>query len=179
MLIQGAKVDLFGVGEKMITAKSDPVFGGVYKLAAIEAEGTLLPRIKISENIEKITNPGFKKTIRFYDKTTHKALADVIMLMEETVDENRPYEIFDPEFVWKRKVIEHFYTRELAEPIFEKGVCVYEEKSTAEIRAYCGEQLKTLWPEVLRFENPHVYYVDLSENLWRMKQGLIDAHNEK
>lgn len=176
MLMQGAKVDLFGVGEKMITAKSDPVFGGVYKLAAIERDGKVIPRIKISENVEKITTPGFKKTIRFYDKKTHKALADVIMMAEEEVDESRPCEIFDPGVVWKRKVIEDFEVRELAEPIFRNGICVYQRKSAEESREYCKEQLKTLWPEVMRFENPHVYYVDLSKKLWEMKQGLIDAH---
>ena len=178
MLIQGAAVDSFGVGEKLITAKSDPVFGGVYKLAAIEREGRLLPRIKISENPEKITNPGFKKVVRFYDRKTDKALADVIMLREERVDETKPYHIFDPGFVWKKKWIRDFYTRELAVPIFEKGRLVYPIKTTQEIRKECQAQLDTLWPEILRFENPHRYYVDLSESLWKMKQALIDGHSD-
>lgn len=177
MLAQGAAVDSFGVGEKLITAKSDPVFGGVYKLAAIQRQGQVLPRIKISENPEKITNPGFKKTVRFYDKKTHKALADVIMLKDEVIDSKTPYKIFDPGFVWKRKWIRDFYTRELAVPVFEKGKLVYPVQTTEQIRTYCREQVETLWPEILRFENPHQYYVDLSETLWQLKQKLIDEHS--
>lgn len=179
MLMQNAAIDSFGVGEKMITAKSEPVFGGVYKLVAVEEEGEIRPRIKISENTEKITNPGFKKVIRFYDKKTDKAVADVVMLREETVDESKSYELFNPEYLWKRKTIRDFYTKELAEPIFKKGKLVYNEPNTEEIREYCRKQLETLWPEVMRFENPHQYYVDLSEKLWNLKQELIADHKCK
>lgn len=178
MLMQNAAIDSFGVGEKMITSKSAPVFGGVYKLVAVEDNGVIRPRIKISENTEKITNPGFKKAIRFYDKSTDKAVADVVMLRDETFDEDQPYEIFNPEFVWKRKKITDYYTRELAVPIFENGKKVYDLPTTEEIRNYCKDQLDTLWSEVQRFENPHTYYVDLSEKLWTMKQELIAGHKE-
>lgn len=174
MLSQGACIDSFGVGEKLITSKSEPVFGGVYKLVAIEEDGEIKPRIKISENPEKITNPGFKKTIRFYDNATDKAVADVVMLAEESAEE--PYEIFSPEHVWKKKKISNFYTRELAVPIFEKGEMVYELPSTEQIRQYCKDQMDTLWSEVLRFENPHSYYVDLSKKLWNLKNSLLEGH---
>ncbi len=179
MLSQNAAIDSFGVGEKMITAKSEPVFGGVYKLVAVEENGNISPRIKISENIEKITNPGFKKPIRFYDKTTGKAVADLVMLADEIINENEPYKLFDPEFSWKKKIIRNFEVRELAVPVFEKGKLVYEEKTTEEVRKYCREQLDTLWPEVMRFENPHHYYVDLSEKLWMMKRDLLEGHSYK
>ncbi len=175
MLSQGACIDSFGVGEKLITSKSEPVFGGVYKLVAVEEDGKISPRIKISENPEKITNPGFKKTIRFYDRTTDKAVADVVMLADETVED--PYEIFNPEHVWKKKQITNFYTRELAVPIFEKGKLVYELPTTEQVRNYCKDQIDTLWPEVLRFENPHTYYVDLSKKLWELKNSLLEAHS--
>ena len=178
MLMQNAAIDSFGVGEKMITSKSAPVFGGVYKLVAVEENGKIRPRIKISENTEKITNPGFKKAIRFYDKSTDKAVADVVMLHNETFEEGEPYEIFNPEFVWKRKKITDYYTRELAVPIFESGKLVYDLPSTEEIRDYCREQLDTLWQEVQRFENPHTYYVDLSDKLWTLKQELIEGHKD-
>ena len=178
MLMQNAAIDSFGVGEKMITSKSAPVFGGVYKLVAVEEEDQIRPRIKISENTEKITNPGFKKAIRFYDKFTDKAVADVVMLRDESFDENEPYEIFNPEFVWKRKKITDYYTRELAVPIFKDGKRVYDLPSTEEIRNYCSDQLDTLWQEVKRFENPHTYYVDLSEKLWTLKQELIAGHKD-
>ena len=178
ILNQGGKIDSFGVGERLITAKSDPVFGAVYKISAVEENGSFVPRIKVSETVEKITNPGFKKVVRFYDRKTDKALADVIMLREERVDETKPYHIFDPGFVWKKKWIRDFYTRELAVPIFEKGRLVYPIKTTQEIRKECQAQLDTLWPEILRFENPHRYYVDLSESLWKMKQALIDGHSD-
>lgn len=174
MLSQGACIDSFGVGEKLITSKSEPVFGGVYKLVAIEEGGEIKPRIKISENPEKITNPGFKKTIRFYDNATDKAVADVVMLADESPEE--PYELFSPEHVWKKKQISNFYTRELAVPIFEGGKLVYEVPTTEQIRQYCKDQMETLWPEVLRFENPHSYYVDLSKKLWTLKNSLLEGH---
>ena len=176
MLLQGAPVDTFGVGERLITSSSEPVFGGVYKLAAVEEEGRLVPRIKVSENVTKITNPGFKAVYRLYDTETGKALADVITLRGETIDSAKPYEIFDPEYTWKRKTLEHFTARPLLQKIFEAGVCVYRSPSLEEIRAYCAEQLGTLWDEVTRFEHPHNYYVDLSLPLWEEKQRLLDKH---
>ena len=176
ILRQGAKVDLFGVGERMITSKSDPVFGGVYKLAAIEKEdGTIVPKIKISENVGKITNPHFKKVYRFYSKDTGMAEADYICLHDEDVDDTQPLEICDPDATWKKKVLTDFTARELLVPVFRGGELVYQKPSLDEIRTYCAEQLATLWPEVLRFDYPHNYYVDLSEKLLKIKLDLLNA----
>ena len=176
MLMQGARIDSFGVGERLITASSDPVFGGVYKLAAVEKDGVIEPRIKVSENVAKITNPSFKKLWRLYDRTSGKAIADVITLHDEVIDDSKPYEIFDPEHVWKRKTIENFIAKPLHKQIFSKGENVYSSPTVSEIRDYCREQLNTLWDEVLRFENPHKYYVDLSQSLWDEKQKLLARH---
>lgn len=173
MIHQGAQVDSFGVGERMITASSAPVFGGVYKLAAVEENGAILPRIKVSENVAKITNPGYKKLWRLYDRDNGKAIADVITLHEETIDDSKPYEIFDPEYVWKRKTVENFRAVPLQVQLFRGGECVYESPSVEQIRTYCQQQLDTMWDEVLRFENPHTYYVDLSQKLWDVKQALL------
>ena len=173
MLMQGAKVDSFGVGERLITAASDPVFGGVYKLAALEQDGRIIPRIKVSENVAKITNPDFKKVYRLYDRDTGKAIADVITRHDEVIDDSQPYEIFDPEYTWKRKVVENFRAAELQVPLFKGGRCVYSSPSVKEIKAFCARQVDTLWDEVLRFENPHHYYVDLSQTLWDEKQALL------
>lgn len=178
VLLQGARIDSFGVGERLITAKSEPVFGGVYKMAAIEKEGRVIPKIKISENTEKITNPGFKTVYRLFDKDTKKAIADVIALSEEEGPEGPEYEIFDPQFVWKRKKITSFETRKLQERIFEKGKLVYHLPSIHEIRSYCKAEIDTLWDEILRFENPHEYYVDLSKQLWEMKTKLIEEYQK-
>ncbi len=173
MIRQGACVDSFGVGERMITASSAPVFGGVYKLAAVEQNGEILPRIKVSENVAKITNPGFKKLWRLYDRENNKAIADVITLHGEFIDDSKPYEIFDPEHTWKRKTVTNFRAVPLQVQLFRAGEAVYESPSVEEIRAYCKAQLDTMWDEVLRFENPHTYYVDLSQRLWDMKQQLL------
>jgi nicotinate phosphoribosyltransferase len=170
---QGACIDVFCVGERLITSRSEPVFGGVYKLAAIEENGKILSKIKISDNIEKITNPGFKKLFRLYDKTTKKAIADVITLANEEIPEDQDYELFDPGFVWKKKRTSNFYAVKLQERIFKKGECVYQSPPIEEIRSYCAEQVDTLWDEILRFENPHEYYVDLSKELWKLKDKLI------
>ena len=178
ILKQGGPVDSFGVGERLITAKSTPVFGGVYKLAAVERDGSMDPKIKISENVEKITNPGFKKPWRLYDRETGKAIADVITLAHETIDDTKPYEIFHPEHTWKRKTVTNFEARPLQVPIFEKGVCVYQSPSLQEIQQYCKEQIHTLWDEMLRFENPHKYYVDLSQELWDLKRTLLQKYCE-
>ena len=175
LLHQGAKIDLFGVGERLITASSEPVFGGVYKLAAVEENGVITPKIKISENVSKITNPHFKKLYRLYSKHTGKAIADQLCVHDETIDETKPLTIFDPDFTWKKKRLTDFTARELQVQIFRGGELVYEKPSLEEIRAYCAQQLDTLWDEVLRFENPHNYYVDLSKKLWNIKQELLGS----
>jgi len=177
ILMHGAKVDSFGVGERLITSRSEPVFGGVYKLSAVEENGEIVPKIKISENVEKITNPGFKQVWRFFDKKTGKAMADVITFNDETIDENEPYELFDPEFTWKRKTVTDFTAKRLLVKIFDKGTCVYESPKLQDIKNYCKEQVDTLWDEVKRFENPHKYYVDLSLPLWEMKQRLLKEYS--
>lgn len=179
MLIQGAKIDSFGVGERMITAESSPVFGGVYKLCAMEKDGVVTPKIKISENVSKITTPCEKSLYRFYEKDTGKAIADVITLKDETIDESQPYDLFDPEYIWKRKLVTDYTVKSLLEPVFVGGECVYECPSIQEIQAFCKEQIETLWDEVLRFENPHNYYVDLSQSLWEEKQRLISDNSKK
>ena len=174
VILEGAKIDSFGVGERLITAKSQPVFGGVYKLIALEKDGVVIPKIKISENIEKITNPGFKTLYRLYDKDNHKALADVMTLDGETIPEVDGYEIFDPNAIWKKKKLSNFYAKNLRVQIFDKGECVYECPNIEEVRNYCKEQMDTLWDETLRFENPQTYYVDLSQKLWNMKNQLLE-----
>lgn len=174
LLSQGACINTFGVGERLITAKSDPVFGAVYKLAALEnPDGTIVPKIKLSENTSKITTPHFKKVYRYYDRATGKALADEMCLHDETVDTTAPHTIFDPAETWKTKTLENFDARELLVPIFKDGKQVYTSPSAKEIRAYCFAQIDTLWDEVTRFENPHTYYVDLSQKLWDIKMNLI------
>jgi nicotinate phosphoribosyltransferase len=173
LLVQGAKIDIFGVGERLITSKSDPVFGGVYKLSAVEIDGEIIPKIKISENINKINNPGFKQLWRFFDNENGKAIADLITLRGEEVDKTKEYELFDPHYIWKRKTISNYYVKPLLEPIFNKGKLVYPRYNIEEIKAYCQKQLDTLWDEVLRFEKPHKYYVDLSQQLWDVKNELL------
>ena len=174
MVSQGAKVDYFIVGERLITSASSPLFGGVYKLSAIEKDGKTVPKINLSENVRKITIPSSKQVYRLIDKDSGKAIADVLTLDDEIIDETKPYVLFDPDFTWKRKEIENFVTRKLLVPIFEGGKKVYEEPSLKEIREYCLRQTDTLWDEVKRFENPHKYYVDLSKNLWAERNGLIE-----
>jgi nicotinate phosphoribosyltransferase len=178
LLLQGACIDTFGVGERMITAKSEPVFGGVYKLAAVEdSNGTVTPRIKVSENVEKITNPHFKKTYRLFGKDTGKAIADYICLHDEVLDENSNLEIFDPDAIWKRKTVYNYTAKELQVPVFKNGEQVYVSPSLSEIQAYCRSQLDTLWDEVKRFDNPHSYYVDLSQKLYDIKLQLLEEKN--
>lgn len=178
LLIQNAPIDSFGVGERLITSKTEPVFGGVYKIVAVEKNGQMIPKIKISNNIEKITNPGAKQVFRLYDRDTNKAIADVISLAHETIDDTKPYTIFDPEHTWKRKEITNFMARPLLTPIFLNGECVYESPSLQDIVTYSKEQIETLWEEVLRFEKPHSYYVDLSEELWTLKTELLEKHSK-
>lgn len=179
VILEGAQIDSFGVGERLITAKSEPVFGGVYKLAALEKDGVLTPKIKISENVEKITNPGFKGLYRLYSKDTGKARGDVITLAEETIPQQEYYEIFDPNAIWKKTRIRNYEVRNLHVPIFEQGRCVYESPDIETIKNYCREQMETLWDETLRFENPQTYYVDLSQKLWDMKNHLLQEHSQK
>ena len=179
LIVQGAQIDSFGVGERLVTSRSEPVFGGVYKLAAAgtkEAPDVLTPRIKLSENASKITNPGFKTPWRLFDNETGMAIADVITLADEVIDDTQPYVIFDPEFTYKRKTLTNFRAVRLHVPVFEKGRCVYESPSIEAMRTYCREQLETIWDEVKRFENPHAYYVDLSEPLWKLKREMLDRY---
>ena len=176
MIFQGAQVDSYGVGERLITASSEAVFGGVYKLAAVEKKGEIIPKIKISENAAKITLPGVKIPWRLYDRETGKAIADVIALNTEKIDQSEPYEIFDPDHTWKRKTVENFTAVPLLQPIFQGGECVYTPRALKAIRAYCSAQVETLWEEVTRFENPHQYYVDLSPALWDIKNRMIEEN---
>ena len=179
MLLQGAKVDTFGVGERLITSASSPVMGGVYKLSAIVGDdGEIIPKIKLSENVSKITTPGFKSVWRLFDRSSGKAIADVVTLFDEEIDDTQPYEIFDPEYTWKRKIVTNFIARRLTKPIFKAGKLVYTDYSVDEIQRYCQKQVEHLWDEVLRFENPHDYYVDLSNDLWNLKHNLIKKCSE-
>lgn len=173
---EGACIDAFGVGERLITARSEPVFGGVYKLAAAEAGGCMEPRLKLSENLEKITNPGFKTLYRFYDKNNGRMMGDLIALAEEEAPSGGPFMIFDELAPWKKKTLTNYEVRELRVQLFRKGQKIIDLPELEEIRAYCMSQLGTLWDEMLRFENPQTYYVDLSQELWEMKRRLIQEH---
>ncbi len=180
LLHQGAQIDMFGVGERLITAKSEPVFGGVYKLTAVEEDdGTITPKIKISENTGKITNPHYKKLYRFYGNDTGKAIADYLCVYDETVDDSDKLEIFDPDATWKRKVVYDFTAKELQVPIFKNGQLVYNCPNIHQVREYCLDQIDKLWDEVKRFDNPHTYYVDLSQKLWDIKYSLLKQKSGK
>ncbi len=174
LFLQGAQIDMFGVGERMITAKSEPVFGGVYKLTAVENEqGEIIPKIKCSENVEKITIPHFKKVYRLYNKDNGKAIADYMTVYDEVVDENEPMMLFDPYATWKTKNVCNYQARELLVPVFLKGKRVYESPALKDIQTYCKQQVDTLWDEIKRFDNPQTYYVDLSQKLWDIQQELL------
>ena len=174
LINQGACIDAFGVGERLITSKSEPVFGGVYKLAAIEdAEGNVIPKIKVSENPSKVTTPHFKKVWRIFEKETDKAIADLITVYDEPMDETKPLELFDPDAVWKRETVENYRAEELLRPVFKSGTLIYDLPDIETIRAYCVRQIERQWDEVKRFENPHNYYVDLSQKLWDVKAELL------
>ena len=177
MLMQGAKVDCFGVGEKLITSASSPIFNGVYKVCAIEENNNIISKIKISENVSKITNPGFKNVFRLFDNGNHKAIADIITSNNETIDPSKPYKIFDPEHTWKHKTIKNFSVKNLLKPIFINGERVYNSPDINSIKNFCKRQIDTLWDEVTRFENPHQYYVDLSAKLWEEKRKLLSQKN--
>ena len=178
LMLQGAQIDMFGVGERLITARSEPVFGGVYKLVAVEDDGVITPKIKVSENVEKITVPHFKKLWRFYGNDTGKAIADYMTVYDETVDDSSDLEIFDPYATWKKKVVYDFNAKELLVPIFLNGKRVYDSPSLQEIQDYCRAQVDTLWDEVKRFDNPHKYYVDLSDKLWNIQHELLEKSQE-
>lgn len=173
LIEQDAKIDLFGVGENLITAKSNPVFGGVYKLVALQKDGKLIPKIKVSENVAKVTNPSYKKVYRFYDNETKKAMADVITLADEEIDKNE-YMIFDPENPWKKKVLKNYTVKPLQVKIFEKGKLIYHIPTLKEIAKYSKKDLETMWDEIKRLENPHKYYVDLSKQLWILKNNMLN-----
>ncbi len=177
MLNQGAKVDTFGVGERLITSKSEPVFGGVYKLVSVFDGDKEIPKIKLSENVSKITIPGFKSLYRLYSNETGKAIADVITMHGESFDNVTEYELFDPQFTWKRKKVTNFTARRLLIPIFENGKQVYTSPTLKELKDYCKKEVSNLWDEVKRFENPHTYYVDLSPNLWEIREKMLQEHN--
>ena len=179
MIYQGAKVDSYGVGERLITASSEAVFGGVYKLAAVEKNGEITPKIKISENAGKITLPGVKIPWRLYDNQTGKAIADVIALGDEKIDDSKPYEIFDPEHTWKRKTVTDFTAKKLQVKVMDRGTQVYNSPNVKEISEYRKDQVDSLWDEVTRFENPHTYYVDLSQKLWDLRFELLNKHSKK
>ncbi len=179
MLIQGAKVDSFGVGERLITSSSSPMLGGVYKIVGVKRGDEVIPKIKLSENVQKITTPGNKRVYRLYDKESGKAIADLITLADEQIDASQPYELFDPDYTWKRKTVTDYNVRELLEPVFAKGECVFKKRDIKEIKEYCKQQVETLWDEVTRFENPHNYYVDLSQPLWDLKQQLLRENGKK
>ena len=177
LMMQGAQIDTFGVGERLITSSSSPVFGGVYKLVAVEnASGDIEPKIKVSENTAKITNPHFKKLYRYYDRESGKALADELCVYDEVVDDSREHTIFDPNATWKTKTLTDFTAKELLVKVFENGECVYDCPTIEEIAQYCRDQLDLLWDEVKRFENPHDYYVDLSAKLYEIKNILLNVH---
>jgi nicotinate phosphoribosyltransferase len=176
---QGAQIDAFGVGERLITSKSDSVFGGVYKLSALKENGQWVPKMKLSDNVVKTTNPGVKKLFRLFDKTTNNAIADVVTLDHETIDDTKPFLLFDPNFPWKQKQVKNFRVESLLEPIFIQGKLVYKKPLLKDIRAFHQAQMATLWDEVKRFENPHPYYVDLSQDLWKLKQQLIEQYSKK
>ena len=174
LFLQGAQIDMFGVGERMITAKSEPVFGGVYKLTAVENDkGEIIPKIKCSENVEKITIPHFKKVYRLYNRDNDKAIADYMTVHDEVVDENEPLMLFDPYATWKTKNVCNFEARELLVQVFLNGKKVYQSPTLKDIQAYCKQQVNTLWDEIKRFDNPQTYYVDLSQKLWDIQQELL------
>ncbi|CCV64640.1 Nicotinate phosphoribosyltransferase [Alteracholeplasma palmae J233] len=176
--VQEAKIDSFGVGERLITARSEAVFGGVYKLAAIKKDLGFVPKIKISNNAAKTTTPGFKQVYRFYDEDS-KAIADVLTLYDEVINENEPYLLFDPTYPWKQKLVSNYTVKKMLIPIFEEGKLVYKTPCLDDIRVYAKKELTTLWKEVLRLERPHQYYVDLSQKLWTLKETLTANYRKK
>ena len=176
---QGAAIDVWGVGTRLITSANNPSLGGVYKLSAEEIDGKMVPRIKISENPVKITNPGLKKLLRVYDRRDGRALADLIALADEQFDESQPLELFDPENTWKRMTVVDYSLRELLVPIFRSGNLVYHSPSLKTISAYAREELDTFWDEYKRLHSPHRYKVDLSQKLYDLKQDLLARRGQE
>ena len=180
---QGAEIHSWGVGTKMITSSDWSSFGGVYKLAGIQdpKTGDFIPKIKISENTEKVTNPGNKTIYRIYTKEDHKVIADLICLVGETFDENEPLLLFDPIDTWKKTWLEPgtYTMREMLVPVFKNGTCVYETPKLMDIQAYCKQEQETLWPETRRLTNPHQVYVDLSQKLYDIKNELLNNAHEQ
>lgn len=174
MLNQGAKIDGFIVGEKLLTSASSPVLDGVYKLCETEKDGVRAPAIMVSNNVNKITTPCSKRVWRLFDMESGKAIADVLTLDNENISEEKSYSLFDPDFTWKRKTVDNFVAREMLVKVFENGECIYNCPNLEDVRAYCNEQVSALWEEVTRFENPHKYYVDFSGKLWGIKQAMIE-----
>lgn len=173
---QGAKIDSFGIGERLITSRSEPVFGGVYKLTAVEdVDGRIIPKIKLSENVEKITTPHFKRVYRFFDNITGKAMGDVIAIHDEVIDPAKPYTLFDPIHTWKKRTVTHYTIRSLQAQLFRAGQCIYDSPDIHTIQRYCASQVETLWEQIKRFENPQTYFVDLSQRLWNCKQELLET----
>ena len=169
-------MDSFGIGERLITSKSEPVFGGVYKLVGVENEhGEIIPKIKVSENVEKITTPHFKQVYRLFDNKTGKALGDVLTVHDEVIDETQPYTLFHPIHTWKQKIVTDYTVRPLRVPLFKAGRCVYTSPDIKDIRNYCLSEIDTLWEQIKRFENPQTYFVDLSTKLWKCKNDLLEA----
>ncbi|MGN0341611.1 MAG: nicotinate phosphoribosyltransferase [Roseburia sp.] len=174
ILQQGGCIDSFGVGERLITAKSDPVFGAVYKIAAVEEDGAFMPRIKVSENVEKITNPGRKKVYRVYDEN-HQSIADLIALADQKVDFDKPFRYVDPDHYWKNRYFENCTVKELQVPVFINGQRVYEKESLQHICDYVKDQLTNeVWEEEQRFENPHIHYLDMTPEYYEMKMSLLE-----
>ena len=179
LISQGACIDSFGVGERLITSKAEPVFGGVYKIAAVEDDnGNVIPKMKISETTAKVTTPCDKEIVRFYDNDTGKALADVLFVKGEEIPNGEPYEIFDPVETWKAKTLTNYTAKKILVEVFRNGELVYEKPSITEIRNYCTKQLDTLWDSVKRFENPHTYYVDLSPKLWQIRDDILRGYRK-
>ena len=178
---QGAQIHLWGVGTSLITSRDCPAFGGVYKLAAIydKERARFIPKIKISENTEKVTNPGNKKIYRIYHKETNKIIADLICLEDEIIDENKELVLFDPNETWKKTLLipGSYRLRELLVPVFKQGKCVYTSPEVMDIQAYCREELDTLWEESKRLAYPHRIHVDLSQKLWNMRVELLSSIN--
>ncbi len=173
--LQGAAIDAFGVGERLITAANEPVFGGVYKIVALEKDGVQTPKIKVSENVAKTTTPTFKQVYRLYDNAG-MAIADLVTLHDEVVDCSQPYALFHPEHTWKHKIIDNFSAKPMLELVMRDGLRQRDADSLSTCRARLQSDLNTMWKEVKRLENPHQYYVDLSTPLWELKQSLMQSY---
>ena len=173
---QGCRIDTWGVGTRLITSEDNPALGGVYKMSAEVVKGQLVPKIKLSDNPAKVTNPGYKKVFRLYDRKDGMAIADLIALDEETIDTSKPLRIFDPEHTYKSMLLENFEARELLVPVFVGGRQVYQSPTVMEIQAYAKADMATMWDEYRRLMQPHIYKVDLSDKLYDLKKRLIREH---